>query len=292
MLLAAMAEPAADDPIPIPAAIRSMLDAALSSGNEAEVSTIVKYARLADPASADAVLDIAQKWRAERAKARDVRLAQADIFDLWTGRAELGGFMTTGNVDTTGVTGLIDLTREGLRWRHRFRASADYQRSDGVTARERYVAAWEPNRKLSDRAYLYGAAQYESDRLLGYDDRVAVSAGLGYSAIRRAGMSLDVELGPAYRYTNLTDDTDQANAAARGTLNFKWQLFPGLSLNQAAAAYVEAENSTISTSTGLSARLLGPLSAQLSYNVQYESTPPAGSATTGTISRASLVYTF
>jgi len=293
LILLAAAEPAAaSDPVPIPAAIRSMLDAALASGNEGEVSTIVKYARLADPASADQVLAMAQKWRAERARARDVRLAEADIFDLWRGRAELGGFMTTGNVDTTGISGLVDLTREGLRWRHRFRASADYQESDGVVARERYVAAWEPNRKLNDRAYLYGAAQYESDRLLGYDHRVAVSTGIGYSALRRPGVSLDLELGPAYRYTAFTDDTTQNNAAARGSMTFKWQLFPGLSLNQAAAAYLERENSTVSTSTGLSAKLVGPLAAQLSYNVQYESTPPAGSVTTGTISRASLVYTF
>jgi len=293
MLLAAAAEPAAAaDPVPIPAAIRAMLDAALAAGNDGEISTVVKYARLADPASADAVLAIAQKWRGERAKARDVRLAEADIFDLWTGRAELGGFMTTGTTDTTGASGLIDLTREGLRWRHRFRASADYQRSNGVTSRERYLAAWEPNLKLNDRAYVYGAAQYESDRLLGYTDRLVASTGLGYGLVRRPALSVDATLGPAFRYTDFTNDTEQANAAARGSMTIRWQLLPGLTVNQSAAAYLETENSTVSSTTGVSAKLLGPLSAQLSYNVQYESTPPAGSVTTGTISRASLVYTF
>ena len=293
-------DPAAADPVPavqsdavpIPAAIRNMLNAALSSGNESEVSTIVKYARLADPASADAVLAIAQKWRKDRAEVRQTELAEADIFDLWTGRAELGGFISTGNVDSTGLSGVLDLTREGLRWRHRFRAQADYQKADGVTSRERYVAAWEPNLKLNDRAYVYGSSQYESDRLLGYDTRVAVSAGLGYSVLRQPRLGLDLELGPAYRYTDVTDETSQNNAAARGSMTFRWQLFDGLTLNQQASAYLESENSTVSSTTGLSAKLLGPLSAQLSYNVQYESTPPAGSATTGTISRASLVYTF
>ncbi|RZM03817.1 MAG: DUF481 domain-containing protein, partial [Sphingomonas sp.] len=37
---------------------------------------------------------------------------------------------------------------------------------------------------------------------------------------------------------------------------------------------------------------IGPLSAQFSYNFQYESLPPAGRKTTDTISRASLVYAF
>ena len=58
-----------DTKVPIPAAIRSMLDAAIESGNDGDVSVVVKYARLADPASADAVLAIAQKWRSDRAQA-------------------------------------------------------------------------------------------------------------------------------------------------------------------------------------------------------------------------------
>jgi putative salt-induced outer membrane protein len=42
----------------------------------------------------------------------------------------------------------------------------------------------------------------------------------------------------------------------------------------------------------MAAKLLGPLSAQVSYTVQYESMPPEGRVSTDTISRASLVYTF
>jgi len=284
--------PAAENGVPIPAAIRSMLDAALSSGNDGEVSTIVKYARLADPASADAVLAIAQKWRAERDALRTRELRQADMFDLWTGRLEVGGFITGGNSDTTGLSGLADLTREGLRWRHKFRATADYQESLGITTRERYLASYEPNFKIDDRAYIYGAAQYEKDRFAGYFDRVATSAGLGYGAIKRAGVSLDVALGPAFRYTSYTDGNDEGSLAARGSMNLKWQILSGLTLGQDAAAYFERYNSTVGSTSSLNARLLGPLSAQLSYNLQYESEPPAGSRKTNTIGRASLVYSF
>ena len=124
------------DPVEIPPPIRAMLDAAIASGNESEVSTIVKYARAADPASGDAVLKIADEWRAIRAKDRETRIERAGWLDLWTGRAELGGFVTTGNSDTAGVTGILDLTREGLEWRHKVRGQADFQRSLGITTRE------------------------------------------------------------------------------------------------------------------------------------------------------------
>lgn len=276
----------------IPESIRAMLDAAIESGNDGDVSTIVRYARAADPISGDAVLAIAEKWRADRAAAREAVIRQAGFLNLWKGRAELGGFITTGNSETAGGSAILDAQREGLQWRHKFRAQADYQESLGTTTRERYLLAYEPNYKFDDRAYLYGAAQYESDRFLGYDDRLSGSTGVGYSAIKGPRMQLDLELGPAYRLTSYTDDRTESNLGARGSLDFRWNLLSGLSLTQVASAYLQQANSTVSGTTAINAKLLGPLSAQLSYNVQFESMPPVGRENTDTISRASLVYSF
>lgn len=63
-------------------------------------------------------------------------------------------------------------------------------------------------------------------------------------------------------------------------------------MTQNASAYVQSSNSTLSGTTSVNAKLIGPLSAALSYNVQYESMPPVGSLSTDTTSRASLVYSF
>ncbi len=276
----------------IPESIRAMLDAALEAGNDGEVSTIVKYARAADPVSGDAVLAIAQKWRADREAAREQVIRQASFLNLWKGRAEVGGFITTGNSDTAGGSAVLDAEREGLQWRHKFRARADYQESLNVTTRERYLIAYEPNFKFDDRAYVYGVGQYESDRFLGYSDRLTISSGFGYSAIKARRTQLDIELGPGYRQTAFTDDRNESSLAARGSIDFKWQIVSGLSFRQNASAYIERFNSTVSSTTALNAKLLGPLSAQMSYNVQFESMPPNGRQTTDTVSRASLVYTF
>ncbi|MFS0770912.1 YdiY family protein [Sphingomonas sp. 1P08PE] len=276
----------------IPESIRAMLDAALEAGNDGEVSTIVKYARAADPISGDAVLAIAQKWRDDRAAAREQVIRQASFLNLWKGRAEVGGFVTTGNSDTAGGSVVLDAEREGLQWRHKFTARADYQENLNVTTRERYLISYGPNFKFDDRAYVYGLGQYESDRFLGYYDRLTISSGFGYSAIKARATQLDIEVGPGYRLTAFTDDRTESSLAARGSIDFRWQLISGLSLRQTAAAYVERFNSTVTSTTALNAKLLGPLSAQLSYNVQYESMPPDGRQTTDTVSRAALVYTF
>lgn len=293
LLLAAAPVPApAENPIVIPATLRAMLDAAMSAGDDAAVTTILKYTRTADPASADAMLQIAQDWRNRRAQARDERLRMAGALELWTGRIEAGGFASTGNSRVTGLTGVADIKREALKWRHKLRLQADYQRSAGVTSREHYLATYEPNYKIDDRAYVYGSAQFEADRFFGYDERYSLSVGAGYGAIRQPGLTLDVELGPGFRRTSFTDGVTESSLAARGSIDFDWKLASGLTLSQNASAYVQRYNSTATGTTALAARLIGPLSAQFSYTVQYESEPPEGRVSTDTTSRASIVYTF
>lgn len=291
-LLLANAEVTSADSAPIPPQIKAMLDAAIASGDEGAVATIVKYASGAAPDSAAAIAKVADDWKKVRAAEKTAKIEQAGIFDLWSGRAEIGGFISTGNSPSEGVSASLALTRDGLNWRHKLKFQADYQRSLGVTSREHYLAAWEPNWKLGERAYVYGAAQYESDRFLGFTSRYSVSTGAGYSALKTERAKLDVELGPAYRATYFTDGGDERSIAARGSVDFAWKFAKGLQLTQNAAAYVERYNSTVTGTTALNAKVLGPLSAQFSYNVQYESMPPDGRATTDTISRAGLSYAF
>jgi putative salt-induced outer membrane protein len=276
----------------IPPAVRAMLDAAIASGNPSEVAIIEKYARGAAPESADAISVVANNWRAEREAVREAKLRDAGPFDLWTGNAELGGYVSTGNTENIGVSGAVNLTRETLRWRHKLRAAADYQESLGLASREHYLAAYEPNFKFGQRGYLYGAAQYESDRFLGYYDRYSASIGAGYNAIKGPAVTLDLELGPAFRRTDFTDATIESSVAARGSLDFDWKLSRSVTFSQDASAYVQQFNSTLSGTTALNAKLIGPLAAKLSYTVQYESMPPVGRVGTDTTSRASLVYSF
>jgi putative salt-induced outer membrane protein len=292
-LLAGAVPAAAKDDAPIPEQLKMMLDAAMATGNEAEVATLVKYSRIAAPDSIDLVREITNKWVADRAAKRTRELQESSFFALVKGRAELGGYASSGNSDNLGATGVLDLSREGFRWRHKLRLQLDYQKANGVTSREYYLAAYEPNYKVDDRLYIYGSTQFESDRFVGFYSRYSASAGAGYSAIKRPALTLDLELGPAFRQTDFTDDTQESSVAARGSIDFDWRLTSALTLRQDASAYVAARaNSTMSSTTALDAKLLGPLSAQFSYAVRYESRPPAGSVTTDSTTRASLVYTF
>ena len=286
------ADPQTSKGAPVPPDLQDMLDAAMKSGNDSEVGIVAKYAGKAAPGSEKTINDEVIAWRDARTKAHEAKVEAANFLDLWTGKATLGGWDSTGNSPNVGLSGVIDLERDGLLWRHKIHLQADYQETDHIATREHYLASYEPNYKVDDRSYIYGSTQFESDRFSGYYDRFSESIGAGYSLLKRPDLKLDLELGPAYRYTDFTDDTSQSSLATRGSVDFKWQVTPAISITQQADAYYERYNSTITGTTALNTKLFGPLSAQFSYNVQYESGPPLGSLGTDTTSRASLVYSF
>jgi putative salt-induced outer membrane protein len=292
LLPLADATPVQADSATIPPPVRAMLDAAMASGNANDVAAIAKYATQTSPETAPAITKLVADWSNKRHEQAQHKIREATLFELVKGRAELGGYLTDGNTQNAGIAATLDLKREGISWRHKLHLQVDYLRSAGVTTREHYLAAYEPNYRFSPRGYVYGSAQYESDRFLGYFDRFSTSVGAGYSAVKQKDMSLDLELGPAFRQTNFTNGNNQASAAARGSIDFGWKLTPAVSFRQNASAYLEIYNSTVFSKTALNAKLIGPLSAQLSYTLQFESDPPEGRRTTDTSSRASLVLDF
>ena len=223
---------------------------------------------------------------------RKAEIRNSGFFEHWTGEGEIGAFRSTGNSDDSGLSAGLKLTKDGVRWRYKFGAFADYQRSDGETTREQFRLFVEPNYKFGPRLYAYGLAQFERDRFQGYDARYSLSGGLGYTAINSDNVQLDVNAGPAWRRTEFIAQPDESSLAALASADFRWRVSDNLTLTQSADAYWESDNSTLATITALDAKLIGALSARLSYTVEWESDPPAGRVGTDTLSRATLVYDF
>lgn len=289
LLIALPATPVAAS---LPKPVKAMLDAAIAGGQDAEIATIAKFAKQAHPASAREVDALVSAHRAEKQAVKHAKLEQAGLLDLWDGQAELGGSRSTGNTDTFGITAGYSLQREGRDWRHKLRARGDYQESDGVATREALLVSYEPSYKVGDALSVYGLAQLERDTFLGYSLRLSLSGGVGYRALSAHGLTLDLNLGPAFRETRfITGDTDET-VAGRGSLGLRWALTPTLKFSNDTAVYAEKENSTLATTSSIDAKIMGALSARLSYHLSYESDPPFGRESLDTLSRAALVYDF
>lgn len=282
----------------IPGPVRAMIDAALATGDEAKVRTIIDLAKTTNPddvAELDAILatfetNLAAAAAADAA-AEEEAIRSAGFFENWSGTGELGAFNSTGNAENTGVTASLSLKKDGLKWRHKLSGRADYQEANGVTTREQFFAAYELNYKFTDRLYAYGLAQYERDRFQGFSARYSASGGLGYDVLVD-GPTLSVKAGPAWRRTELVDGTSTSNIAGLAALDFDWQISDNLSFTQDASALLQSGSSTLISETGLQATISDAVKVRLSYALETDTDPPPGAVKTDTLSRITIIYDF
>lgn len=276
----------------LPPELQKLLDAALAGGDPAEIATVAKYLKQVAPLAA-ADIDLAvTKQKSQLSELHEEKVREAGAFDLWKGEGQVGGFVSTGNSETVGISVGFNATREGLQWRHKLRAQLDYQRSNGVTSRNQITAAYEPNFKFDGNLFAYGLAQFDRDRFQGFDARYSLSGGLGYRAVGSDAVTLDLKAGPAWRRTNYIDQPDENQLSALAGAHLKWQVTKGLTFAQTADSVLAAGDKTVVALTSLDSKLNGKLSARFSYQLNYESDPPEGLRAVDTLSRITLVYGF
>ena len=286
---------------PEPDPIRQMLAAAMATRKDGDVEAVGALAKKTNPeriADIDAMLvDYRAKRTAEKKAAADAaraKLAAAKFWQNWKGEGQIGASQSSGNTSSTGLSLGLALNRKGIDWDQRFRAQADYQRTNGSTSMERYLVEYEPQVRVGERAFVYGLGRWERDRILGFGNRWNASAGMGYKVIANKAMTLNLKAGPAWRETDYLPGRGQSESELTGLagLDFGWNLSPTLRLTQTASTIVGQHNSVTSSLTALNAKLTGALSARFSYSADIDTRPPPGIETVDTLTRFTLVYGF
>lgn len=271
--------------------VRTMVEKAVRSGDAAKRDAVVGVAKESYPESADEIDAYVASIESEMTAHKQEELANAGFFDNWTGQGEAGASIATGNSDTKNFAAGLKLAKEGLHWRHAITGSADYQRSEGETNQERFFVGYAANYKFSERLYALAGATWERNQVSGLKSRFTEMLGVGYKVIDRPTFRWAVEGGPALRQARFVD-RDENTLAFRAASDIGWDITPTVLFTQNTAAIIQSGSDSIIAQTALTAKLLGALSARMSFNVQYESEPPLGDKKTDTVTRLTLVYDF
>jgi putative salt-induced outer membrane protein len=283
---------AAASAAPIPGPVAAMIDAAAATGDAAALKAVADAAKATNPASTAEIDAHIAALQTKAEAARVEKLAHQGTFEGIHGSGEAGLNSTTGNTRSTGIVLGATLSKETLHWKHKVTGSVDYQRDNGLTSKDRYFAGYEGNYKFNARLYALGILSWEKDRFAGFSSRFTESLGLGYKVIDSPKLSLAVEGGPALRQTDYIALPHNSSAAARVAGNLAWTLAPATILTEDASAYIESRDTTLTSTTAITTKLVGALSARASFRVQNESSPPFGLKQTDTTSRFTLVYGF
>lgn len=271
---------------PVPAPVEAMIRAADGAG---DLDAVAAAAKSALPGSAAEIDALVTSLKDARERERIAAMAQAGIFDNWSGEGEAGFSRTTGNTHDVGIAVGLQLLRDGLEFRHKVNGFVDWQRSSGVVTRNRYTANYEINYKFNERLYMYGLAGWDRNTFAGYTSRFSESFGAGYSILTGDTMRLDVTAGPSFQQTRNVDGTRDDTQSARASLDFAWRIFDGLNFGQRVSVYF---GNQLTSTTFLTSQIRGGLAARLSFDLVRENDPPAGSEKVDTATRLSLVYGF
>lgn len=282
----------------LPQPVRQMMEVAAREGNPAELAAVVKFARLTYPGDSveidNLLLAMESKPAQQTAQApvAPVEPAPAPAPVKWSGRGDLGGFHTSGNTDSFGITVGAVIKRSGAAWSHQVRLRGDYQESEGRTSREYLNAAYQSDWTISDQHYALGILEYERDVLAGLDHRSTSSLGLGWRAVREQNVAISLEAGPAYRKEWTRSGIERSSLAGRGALTSSWQLNDKVRLSNNMELVAEEDSNTIRAITGLQAKLTSRISSQISYDLRYQDRPLLGKEETDTVTRIGLTYDF
>ena len=279
----------------LPAEIEAMLEAALAEGDARIIGKMFDYAAQVRPDLAPLIEERRAAYRqqvtarkAEEEEAARRRLAEAGMLSNWAGQVEFGASWSTGPAESLGAVAL-DLKREGLAWTHKLQFRGEIQDTNGVRAVERIVAAWQPRYAVAPQGYVFGIGQYERDPGLGYDARYTTGLGAGWSLNSGKALKLALEGGPALRRT-VHDGEDRTRIAGRGTLDLGVAIGPRLDFTQRVSVFYEEGTSSGLLSSALDSKLSEKLKLRLSYEYRVEQDGLRGLSSSGSISRASLVY--
>jgi putative salt-induced outer membrane protein len=292
-------QPAIEAPTPaseLPSDLQSLIDAAIADGDDRVIVKLFGYIEKARPDLAGGVAQ-ARLAHEERVAARQLaaaelarqKLVEAGPFENWSGQIEFGASWSTGPAESLGAVGALDLKRDGLTWTHRLLLRGEIQDTNGLRAVERIIASWQPRYALAPQAYVFGLGQYERDPALGYQARYSAAVGAGWALQAGKPFRLAVEGGPALRRTRQVG-MERTRLAGRGTLDLGLAVGPKLEFGQRASLFYEDGTSSGLLVSTIDSKLSAKIKLRITYEYRIEEDGLTGASSSGSTSRASLIY--
>lgn len=184
----------------------------------------------------------------EQAKfiAEEERLRNPSLLDLWTGTADVGFSLTSGNSDTRALTAGFRAHRETRKDRIGVYANAIQASNSNsgvsVTTAQAVYGGIRYDYNLSERTFVFASGDFEYDKPQLLDLRSVIGAGFGYKAIRSERTKLDVFGGATYNRENYSTGLNRNSAEGLIGNDLSFKVSDNVSLEQRFKAYPNLSN--------------------------------------------------
>lgn len=218
-----------------------------------------------------------------------------------SGEINVGGSLATGNTDTTRVDAEFKARFKAGRLEDNYRFVGEFADDNGATTAQRILGSIESRYDVQEALFVFGYLEYDDDRFSGFKYEFETAFGAGYKLIDEPSMRLLVQAGPGYRYSKLSQPAPPAAPLVpgsedefliRGSANYEFDISEPVSVTDDLIVTWDSNRTKIENTLAVTSKLIGDLSTRLSFNVRYNTDPPALTKKTDTLSKVSLVYGF
>jgi putative salt-induced outer membrane protein len=219
----------------------------------------------------------------------------------WTGKAEAGLVLASGNTEAESANAKFQLANEVGQWKHQFGAAALYASDDVGTTAQRWDAFAQGDYNFSPRTFWFGAARYEDDRFSGFEFQATLSTGLGRKFIDSDRTKFVGTAGVGYKVFETRDAFDdtgvliepgsrESEIVFRGTLDYGHDFTETTSIVDKFIVEAGADNTYLQNDIALQVKMTDVLALAVGYTVKHNTDPPVGFEKTDTLTTVNLVY--
>lgn len=210
----------------------------------------------------------------------------------WTGDIDVNALFTSGNSSQTsfGSNGKTTYKKGALA--HTVSAFVDFNKSNGITDRERYGGAYNLAYDFSKRMFFSFDTSYESNSFGAFRERITLAAGAGYRFKDTDALKWTLEAAPSMLFTKNEDGSDLVSdfsAFARSSVT--WQFTDTAKFTNITSAYFGGR-SIVELKSAVEFKITKSISSKMSYDILYDRDAPIDRKTTDTIARVGLSYGF
>lgn len=208
------------------------------------------------------------------------------------GSFTLGYLATNSATTTTNFNTELKLGYNTPLWEHRLDLQAIGASTNGNTTAEQYFGAFQSNRLLSRRSYVFGYLGYIHDRFSGYNYQASEVAGYGIRMVNTRTQTLKLEFGAGFTQARQSEGANERSVAARARESYDWQFSDHGSVSQSLTAEKSDFNLYSQFQTKVTAQLVGNLAFVFAYTIQHNSTVTGDSPQTTSTTSVSIQYAF
>jgi putative salt-induced outer membrane protein len=224
----------------------------------------------------------------------------------WSSRAQAGYSKTGGTTDTSAANWLLHIAHVMDNWKVLFGFEGLYGSSKGETTAQAWHAHIQGNYNFTDRLYWYAGYRYDDDRFSGFAYQQTVATGVGYQFIKTDDTKLTAQLGVGERWlrpellvldpvgglAGSTGLPSENGAVLDAAVNLE-HAFNSFTKLLAGAGVESGSLNTMTTATvSLQVKMTNQLALAAGYQLVRNTNPPAGVASSASLTTLSLVYEF